>query len=81
MDVSETSHHSQPLTGMFPNFHSGSEHWYPIVLDLSPLTFFFSYKKCPVLSFANRGNDLIRGQGWDSGCQQPSHWNDHPCPG
>lgn len=31
-------HHTQPLTGMFPAFHSVSGHWYPIIMDLSPPT-------------------------------------------
>lgn len=83
MGVSEASHHSQPLTGMFPAFHSVSGHCYPIILDLSPLIFFLLLQEIShsFLSCANRGNDLIRRQGWDSGYQQPSHWNDHPCPG
>lgn len=50
MGVSETSHHTQPLTGMLPAFHIVSGHWYPIILDLSLLAFFSSYKKCPFFS-------------------------------
>lgn len=83
MGVSDTSHHTQPLTGMFPAFHSVSGHWYLIILGLFSSDLFLLLQEVShsFLSSANRGNDPIRGQGWDSGYQQPSHWNDHPCPG
>jgi len=47
--VFKMSHLAQPLTQMFPAFHSVLGHWYPTILDSPPVGFFFSYKKCPVL--------------------------------
>lgn len=61
----ETSHHTQPLTGMSSAFHSVSGHWYPIALDISPLSFFPSYKKWPIHSSPLPPGEMILSGGKD----------------
>lgn len=60
--VSKMSYLTQPLTQMFPVFHSVLGHWYPMILDSSPMGCFFSYKKCPILfSLLPTGEIILSG--------------------
>lgn len=56
------SYLTQPLTQMFPVFHGVLGHWYPTILDSSPMVVFFFYKKCHFLfSVLPTGEIILSG--------------------
>lgn len=63
--ISETSHLTQPLTQMFPAFHGVLGNRYPVISDLSPMGFFFSCKKCPILFSPLPTGEMILSGGKD----------------
>lgn len=63
--MSKTSHLTQPLTEMVPAFQGVLGHWYPMILDLSFMGFFFSCKKCPILFSTLPTGEMILSGGKD----------------